>query len=423
MRDHLAEGYRGLVVEMPPRHGKSELGSHYFPAWYLGSHPDHRVVLASYEADFASTWGRRARDTLEEWGAPMFGVSVSRRSSAADRWDLSGHRGGMATAGVGGAITGRGADVLIVDDPIKNSQQAQSRAYRDASWDWWRSTARTRLEPDGVALVIATRWHEDDLTGRLLAAQQNDENADRWVVIRLPALAEEDDVLGRKPGEALWRERYDERLLEQIRASVGSYVFSALYQQRPAPPEGGRFKRTWFVLVDQVPGDLKRVIRRWDLAATDAKAAADPDYTVGAKVAITRSGQYVILDVVRERASPARVEQLVAATAARDGRNVRIRIEEERGSAGKHIVSHFARNVLPGYDVRGELVTGSKELRADIVAAAAERGDVLMVRAPWNETALEEFALFPFGPHDDIVDAVSGAVGELARPPATLRSA
>jgi predicted phage terminase large subunit-like protein len=373
-------------------------------------------VLASYEADFAAMWGRRARDTLEEWGPHIFGISVSKRSSAADRWDIAGHRGGMSTAGVGGAITGRGANYLKVDDPIKNAQQAQSQAYRDASWDWWRSTARTRLEPDGVALVVATRWHEDDLIGRLLRAMEEDEQADQWVVIRFPAIAEEEDILGRKPGEALWRARYSEKELAQIRASVGSYVWAALYQQRPAPEEGGKFERGWLEqnVIVRPPEKLKRVVRYWDLAATDAKAAADPDWTVGAKVGLTKSNQYVILDVVRLRGSPAEVERVFRETTELDGRGVEIRIEEERGSAGKHIVSHYARNVVKGYPLRGVKVTGSKELRAEVAAAAAERGDLKLVRAGWNNPLVEEFAVFPFGTHDDQVDAVSGAVGELA---------
>jgi predicted phage terminase large subunit-like protein len=416
-REYLRQGYFGLIIEMPPRHGKSELCSHYDSAWYLGAFPDHRVMLASYEADFAASWGRRARDTLEEWGAPIFGVAVNKRSSAADRWDLLGHRGGMATAGVGGAFTGRGADYLKIDDPIKNAAQAQSKSFRDSQWEWYRSTARTRVEPDGIALVVATRWHEDDLIGRLLAAAENEENADQWIVIRFPAIAEEEDVLGRAIGDALWRERYDEKALATIRATVGPYVWGALFQQSPAPKSGGIFEREWLEanILDGPPNpiELKKVVRYWDFASTDAKAAADPDYTVGAKVALNDHGQLVILDVQRSRKSPGDVERLVQQTTELDGRGVKVRIEQEKGSAGKHVVSYYGRRVLPGRDVKGDPVSGSKTLRADPVSAYAQRGDLKLVRGSWNASLIEEFEQFPFGTHDDQVDAVSGAASEL----------
>lgn len=416
-REYLRAGYFGLIIEMPPRHGKSELCSHYDSSWYLGAFPDHRVMLASYEADFAASWGRRARDTLEEWGGPIFGVAVNKRSSAADRWDLLGHRGGMATSGVGGAFTGRGANYLKIDDPIKNAAQAQSKVFRDSQWEWYRSTARTRVEPDGIALVVATRWHEDDLIGRLLAAAETEEDADQWVVIRFPAIAEGEDVLGRAAGDALWPERYDKAALRKIRASVGSYVWSALFQQTPAPKSGGVFERTWLEanIIERAPNaiDLKKTVRYWDLASTDAKAASDPDYTVGAKLGLTKQGQLVILDIQRARSSPGDVEKLIQATAEADGRNVPVWIEQEKGSAGKHVISYYGRHVLPGRTVRGDPVSGSKKLRAEPVSAYAERGDLKLVRASWNTALIDEFEQFDFGAHDDQVDAVSGAAGQL----------
>ena len=157
-----------LLVAMPPRHGKSELCSRYTPAWYLGRFPDRRVILASYEADYAASWGRKARDLLEEHGRTMFGVGVRQDSHAANRWDLADHAGGMTTAGVGGAITGRGADLLIIDDPVKSVEEAESDTYRARTWDWWRGVALTRLEPGGAVILVMTRWHEDDLAGRIL---------------------------------------------------------------------------------------------------------------------------------------------------------------------------------------------------------------------------------------------------------------
>ena len=206
------------------------LCSHYLPAWYLGKYPDRRVILTSYEADFAASWGRKARDLLEQHGH-LFGVRVSRRSGAANRWDLDGREGGMTAAGVGGPITGKGAHLLIVDDPIKNDEEARSSTFREKQWQWWQSVATTRLRPGALMIVIQTRWNRDDLTGRIL--NQAAETGHRWRVVKFPALAEEHDILGRQPGEALWPEVFSQERLEQVKATHTNYYWSSLYQQNP----------------------------------------------------------------------------------------------------------------------------------------------------------------------------------------------
>jgi predicted phage terminase large subunit-like protein len=196
----------------------------------VATHPDRRVILTSYEADFAAQWGRRARDLVEEWG-PRLGVRVSKASSAVHRWDLEGREGGMTTAGVGGPITGKGAHLLIVDDPIKNDEVARSAYQRQKQWDWWQSTASTRMRPGGLAVVVQTRWHRDDLAGRLL--REAEQNGQRWRQVRLPALAEDRDPLRRAPGDALWPEVYSRAHLERVRDSLTSYYWRAMYQQDP----------------------------------------------------------------------------------------------------------------------------------------------------------------------------------------------
>jgi hypothetical protein len=196
-----------LVIEAPPRHGKSELVSRYLPAWFLGLFPSQRVMLVGYGAGFARSWGRKSRALLLEHGRDSFGVEVSREERAASDWGLSGHEGGLLTAGIGGPLTGRGANLLIVDDPIKNAEQAHSDTIRNNHWDWWQSTASTRIEPGGCAIIIATRWHHDDLSGRLFQAAESGDGAPVRR-LRLPAIAEENDPLGRSPGEALWPERW-----------------------------------------------------------------------------------------------------------------------------------------------------------------------------------------------------------------------
>ncbi len=233
----------GIVVSMPPQHGKSELCSKHLPAWFLGSYPDKRVVVTSYEADFAGSWGRKARDILERFGH-LFGVSVSKRSFAAQRWEIEHHDGGMVTAGVGGPITGKGADLLIVDDPIKNDEEARSASHREKQWEWWQSVASTRLRPGGLCVVIQTRWHRDDLTGRIL--RQAETTGRRWRQIKFPALAEQHDVLGRSPGEALWPEMYPRERLLQLQRTKTSYYWQALYQQDPLAEGGTEWPDSYF---------------------------------------------------------------------------------------------------------------------------------------------------------------------------------
>src|SRR3569832_1537772 len=201
-----------IVVTMPPRHGKSEEVSKWFPTWVLETFHDWRVMLSSYEAMYAASWGRKVRDLLEGH-ADELTVRVKSNSKAADYWETT-EGGGMMTAGAGGALTGKGANVLIVDDPIKNWAEANSPVVRERIWDWWQSTAYTRLEPDGIAIVVQTRWHEDDLAGRLLRGEA--EGREKWDLLNLPAIAEAGDMMGREIGEPLWPERFGLQDLERI---------------------------------------------------------------------------------------------------------------------------------------------------------------------------------------------------------------
>lgn len=181
-----------LLVTMPPRHGKSEFISKYFPAWYLGTFPDRRFVLTSYEADFAMSWGRKVRDLLQQHGESYFGITIRPDTTAANRWTIAGRAGGMDTSGVGGPLTGKGADVLVIDDPVKNAEEAGSETYRNKAWDWYTSTAYTRLEPGGAVILIQTRWHEDDLAGRILS--QVGAGGEPWHVLSMPALSDTQEV-------------------------------------------------------------------------------------------------------------------------------------------------------------------------------------------------------------------------------------
>lgn len=381
--------------------------SHFFPAWYLGTWPDKRIILASYEASFAESWGRKARDVIEEVGMEFWGVKTRDDSSAAARWDIAGHVGGMITAGVGGAVTGRGANVLLIDDPVKNADEANSLTYRQKTWDWFQSTAYTRLEPNGAIVLIQTRWHADDLGGRIL--QEVEHGGEEWECINLPAIAQEGDALGREPGSALWPERYGVEQLDGIRQAVGAYVWGALYQQSPITREGGMFQREWFPVVDVPPANLSKVVRYWDMAATEPTKGRDPDYTVGMKVARNGDGHYYVLDMRRDRLSPQGNEALIKQTTQLDGVETEAWMEEEGGSSGKSIIDYYIR-LLAGYAFRGIRSTGDKQARANPVSSQAAAGNIRLVRGPWVNEFLDEIEAFPHGSHDDVVDGLSGAV-------------
>lgn len=251
-----------LMIFMPPRHGKSELASKRFPAWCLGRDPKRQIIAASYNSDLANDFGRNVRNLVNE---PEFGqvfpnVTLAPDSQAANRMNTN-HKGAYVAAGVGTAVTGRGAHIALIDDPFKDREEADSERRRDLVWDWYRSTLYTRLMPGGAIVLIQTRWHEDDLAGRIL-----EQEADQWEVLELPAIS--------AGGEALWPEWYPIESLERIKATVGPREWSALYQQKPQPDEGTFFKREWFQTWDKLP-EL-RCYGTSDYAVTDGGG----DYTV-----------------------------------------------------------------------------------------------------------------------------------------------
>lgn len=227
-----------LIVNMPPRHGKSEVISKGFPAWYLGRHPEHEVMLTCYGAELAEDFSRINRDKLREFGPDVFGISISRESAAVGRWGITDHKGGLVAAGVNGPLTGRGANVAIIDDPIKGALEANSTTYRQHLLEWYQTVLRTRLAPGGAIIVVQTRWTKDDLAGRLI--EQGRTGGEEWQVLNMPAISEEGvpDDLHRRPDEALWPERYPLEHLRRIETTLTPYQWAALYQQQPQNYEG-----------------------------------------------------------------------------------------------------------------------------------------------------------------------------------------
>jgi len=231
-----------LMVFMPPRHSKSMTISETFPSWFLGRNPSKKVIVTSYGEGLARRFGRSNRKKIQEFGSDIFGIRLDPESTVVTKWNIDHHNGQMISTGIGGPISGEGADLLIIDDPIKNRQEADSPRYREMIWDEWQNTLLTRLQPGGLVIIVLTRWHEDDLAGRLLQ-----EEPEKWEVISLPALAEENDLLGRDQNEPLWPEYgFDYNWAIDRKKSVGSFVWAALFQQRPAPSGGGIFKEHWW---------------------------------------------------------------------------------------------------------------------------------------------------------------------------------
>jgi predicted phage terminase large subunit-like protein len=344
------------------------------------------------------------------------GYGLADDEHAADRWSTSAG-GEYGAFGLGAAVTGRRADLVILDDIVASREAADSEVQREATWEWYQNDLYTRLKPGGRVVLIMTRWHEDDLAGRLLASMGT--GGDQWRVLNLPALAEDNDPLGRAPGDPIWPEWEDAAALQRKRNAVGERTWWALYQQSPRPLDGALFKIAMIQTLDAAPVG-GRIVRAWDLAATEQVGTRDPDYTVGLKMARTDEGRFVVLDVVRLRGGPDEVEAAIVNTAAQDGRSVTISIPQDPGQAGVSQALYYTRK-LAGYKVNTSRETGDKSTRAAPVASQINVGNLSVVRAPWNRTLLDEMAGFPSARHDDCVDGLSRAFNELIAPPAPAR--
>ncbi len=410
-----------LMLFAPPRHGKSELVSRRFPAWAFGRDPNLRFIATSYAQSLASDMNRDTQGIMKDIsynelfpetvlpGKGIFAVDGKMKKCDSEQFGIVDNDGQYRCAGVGGGITGSGADIFIIDDPVKDAMEADSELIRERVWSWYLSTASTRLEPGGGMLLMMTRWHTDDLAGRLLEEMEN-ETGDKWEVVSYPAIAKEDEK-HRKQGEALHPERYSLDELKKFKIAKGTRVWSSLYQQSPTDYEGGFFQRNWFEIVDAAPVTGK-VCRYWDLAATEQDGKNDPDWTVGHKMRRDRQGIFYIEDVDRFQGSAFKVEARIVNTASQDGRLCKIGLEQEPGASGKLVANYYTR-VLSGYNVKVDSPSASKTVRASPFAAQAEAGNVKLVRGPWNKAYLDELCEFPNGKHDDQVDGSSGAFHQL----------
>jgi predicted phage terminase large subunit-like protein len=425
--DVIAGRCKRLIVTMPPRHGKSMLTSQYFPASYIGNRPDDRVLHASYEAKFSESWGRKARDVLKAVGGEVFGLRVRRDSNAANHWNIEGRLGGMQTAGAGGAVTGKGADLFIIDDPVKNQEEALSPTQRAKIWDWYVTTAYTRLEPGGRIVIIMTRWHEDDLVGRVLKHAEENGERDEWEVVDFPAIADGPDELGRKKGDALWPERYSVEDLGNIKRLLTSEYsplwWWALYQQKPRNPKGGLFNvdsfRSYRLVADgkAIEYGLGKAKRTIAVANLRRFLIMDPAFSVKQTADFTALGAWgvlpgadrhlFLLDMINERVD------LYAPLVRRlwDRWSPAV-MGIETVAAQLEVVRGLRRE---GFPVRELTPDKDKLSRALPAAAKADAGQIwIPAHAPWRSEWLDQHLAFPAGTHDDMVDVTSYAVGAVA---------
>jgi predicted phage terminase large subunit-like protein len=409
-----------IRISLPSQVGKSATVSYAIMLGFVWSATSRlitspaRDIVISYEQTLAASFGREIRNQFEEVGN-LLGITLRRDSTAASRFAMKTVHGDMTytAAGAQGSITGRPASqALVIDDAHKGWVDAHSKLQRDTVHNTFRSAARTRVHPGAAIILIGTRFHQDDLLGRVAADDSGD-----YEVLVIPAIAEEDDLLGREEGEPLWEESgRDRKFWADLANDLGPYLTAAILQGNPTNPDGEMFKRDSWVYAEAAPppSNMVKYVRRWDLAAS-TKAAADE--TVGALIARdSRTGFAYIIDVVHKRLDTAGVEDLIEDTAVADrdryGKRVMVRIEQEPGASGKGWPDSIIRTRLAEFDALAIPSRMDKYERMRPFAAAVTRGHAKIVmidgRAPqWAELLIDQAAGIPTGTHDDIIDAVN----------------
>lgn len=408
-----------LIITMPPQEGKSTRVARDFVLWALCRNPDTRVVIGSYAQGLANRNGRVVRNAIV--ANPDLGLAIAPDHGAVSEWSLDGHRGGVLAVGRGAGVTGRPAEIIVIDDPLKDRAEADSEIIRATCWDWWIESLSTRLAPGAPVVLILTRWHQEDLAGRLLAA----EDGHLWRVINIPAEAEsDDDLLGRQPGEYMISARgRTAAQWEAIRTRVGARTWAALYQGRPSPAEGDLLKRDSWARYDRpqwierpdgtrIVPDLashpdSEIVQSWDLAFKDSKTS---DYVVG-QVWLRRGVDAYLLDQTRGRLSFTETCMAIRGLTARWPQATAKLVEDKaNGPAVLNALRSTVGGLIP---VEPE---GSKYARAAAISPLVEAANVHLPTpelAPWVEGLIEEAAGFPNAAHDDQVDALTQAVHRL----------
>lgn len=395
-----------LVVNMPPRAGKSLTISTFFPSWYLTNYPDNRIIFATYSSSFAASFGKRVKENIIDH--PEFGVKIDPAMSHSTEFEIDKHLGGYKASGVGSSITGRGCDILIIDDPIKNAEESKSSTIKNKILDWYESTALTRLEPNGSVVLVQTRWSVDDLTGYLL----NNEGDD-WTILNYPALNEK--------GESFFPERFSTEQYLRIKKSLSDYWWNALYMNSPVPEGGSFFRPDMIGEYKRLDVRIIRKCRAWDIATYDTLDEKKSNYTVGALLYLLSDNRVCIDNLVRFRGTVGQVERKITEVMKNDDPNTVQVIEQQPGMAGIALKQHW-NQIFSGFPVTWIYSNQDKESRALPLANAIETDNFMMRKAPWNKEFVKEMGLFnPIDDNfDDIVDATSLGFNYLNRSRQTI---
>lgn len=419
----IADGERlFIIVELPPQHGKSTFITETFPSYYLGKNPSKQAMIVCYSEELFKKFGRKNREKFRLYSNELFNLSISKETSSVSEWGIEGQLGQLYSTSILGGATGRGSDLLIIDDPIKNRSEAESKTMRDKIYGEWTSTFYSRLSANGSVIVIMTRWHEDDLAGRLLK-----EASLPWIEVKIPAIAEENDLLGRKEGEALAPEiGKDETWAEETRVVSGSRTWLALYQQRPTAAGGNIFKRSWVKyyvptiemkvklgLGDDVavlPEAFDIQLQSWDCTF---KGKETSDFVSG-QVWAKRNADYYLLDRHHERLGIVDTMKAIQVMTAKWPKALAKLIEDKAN--GTAVIEMLQKSISGIVPIEPE---GGKEVRAQAVAPLWESGNVYLPHPSWKEwtnDVVEELVSFPNGAHDDDVDSMSQALVRMNQP-------
>ena len=394
-----------LIISMPPQHGKSQCVTETLPSYYLGKFPSKRVIEVSYGDNLAQRFGRRNKEKIQEFGKDLFNIELSKISDT--DFEVAEHKGSMISKGIMAGLTGNPADLIIIDDPIKNRQEAESETYRERIWEEFLNSIYTRLSASGVIVVIMTRWSEDDLCGRLLKNLPQ-----KCLEINIPLEAEEGDILGRSIGDSLFPQiGKDNTWLKDFKTvyttAEGSRSWNALMQGRPTAQEGNMLKRHWWKFYTELPKDFDEIIQSWDFAFKDS----DGNDPVGCHIWGRKGADKYLIDRLNDRMDfTASVKAVRNMTTKHPKARLKLMEEKANGAAIISVLRHEIGGIMP------IVPKESKVARVSAVSADVEAGNVYLPSpdiCPWIGEVLEQFSAFPNGVHDEDVDCLSQALYRL----------